>query len=172
MTYLEGNSMTSPSDTKADILAMIEALEAKKRSIDELLSSLKETVQKMEAMPPELSELLLRPLKQNAQQEALFTFGEHGIGNPVRAFTRLRSKQFSSICTYFVQNQNQPVTVRELMNALGISRSALTNILYRTQKEAFASARVPGDRRLRVWSLKPEVFRQFVDEMGQPAESH
>lgn len=150
---------------KHDILSMIETLEAKKRSIDELLNSLKETVQKIEALPPEVSELLLRPIKQTVQE----TTGQQPSRyeesrRAARSYTTMRSKQFSSICTYFIQNKNSPVTVRELMIAVKISRSALTNILYRTQRDAFVSQKVPGERRLRKWTLSPEAYQQFVEQ--------
>lgn len=69
--------------------------------------------------------------------------------------------------------KNEAAPVREIGRAIGASRSAATNVLYRTHREFFQQHDVPGSDRLKTWSLKPDVFQRFYHRLrGQPAPNN
>ena len=166
--------MQSAPTMKAAIMEMIAMIEHKKRSLDELLDSLKDTIRKLDRLPPE-AEMFLQPGASTrdrpppASSEAststigrLATDNSDEMAMAQRQLAGHRSKQFKKLAMFFVDRKNRPATVRELTAAIGASRSATSNILYRTQKEAFVSYRVEGERRLRSWSLKPELYQRLI----------
>jgi hypothetical protein len=141
--------MATDPTLKAELLNMIAAIDEKQRAMEELKTALKEAVAKMDQLPSEISGLLFVRGHLATEQETTAA-----PPSPLG----MRSKQFKKIVAFFVQERNCPATVRQIMDAVGIGRSALANILYRTQKEVFISQRVPGERRLRMWTLKQSIY--------------
>jgi hypothetical protein len=161
-TLILEENMPSIAAIKAELVQIIEALESRKTAIDSLLASLTDTVQKLERLTPELLNIVGQPVPALPSPDT--SENQHEFFRLHQASGR--QTQFGRLALYFIGRENTPATVEEMRHAISASRSALTNMLYRTQKEAFISHPMPGGHpRLRGWSLRPEVFRAVVERM-------
>lgn len=68
---------------------------------------------------------------------------------------------------------NHPTTTTQILNATGISRSALSNLLYVTHKERFDSVRTDGNQRKRLWNLRsvPQAGRAKSVQPGRDMQN-
>jgi hypothetical protein len=78
------------------------------------------------------------------------------------AASRHENTQFARICMLFLESDNMPMTLIDIARGIDASKSAVANILYRTQRGAFVSERVPGHRRLRVWTMHPQLLIKLI----------
>jgi hypothetical protein len=142
---------------KDGIQDMIATIERKKRELDQLLASLKDALAKLDTLSPELGEMLLQP-----ELRAVPTVEPKAATAPLTAelIKWPRIKQFAAIAQFLADRENTPATVKQLADAIHASRSSVANILYRSQKEAFESHRVEGEKRLRAWKLRPAFFAE------------
>ena len=163
-TLFRRKFMTSISTLKTDMMQTIAAIDA----LDSLRDSLRETIRKLNELPPTAISLLAEPSLTTAP--AAPTANGHQSELPFRLQRSSgRQTQFGRLAEFFVGRQNQPATVEEMCGAIQTSRSALTNILYRTQREAFESRSVTGHHpRLRAWSLRQEVYQSVLGQTRQP----
>ena len=150
--------MADIAELKSGLAQTIETLAEKRDSLTLAIDSLKEALAKLS----DLSEDHKTPISASPGLDVLF----EGDLTPRLAIAALRTgTQFHRIAMLFVERKNEPITVAEISQEIHASRSATTNILYRTQKEAFASARVPGHSRLKAWRLRPDLYKVILEKM-------
>lgn len=68
---------------------------------------------------------------------------------------------FERVVKFFMANGNHPSTARKIVAGAGVSRSALSQILYKTHKDAFVSGSVPGFNRKKWFALNEETVDQL-----------
>jgi hypothetical protein len=76
--------------------------------------------------------------------------------------------QFERIVTFFRTMGGMPQTTKAIMNATGISRSSLSQLLYRTHRDFFVPTASPGYSRKKLWTLSEEAAAQSRVAWAQP----
>jgi len=156
--------MPSIAAVKAEIKQLISVIQSRMDVLGSALASLKETLHRLDALPPDIGEatfapsptpprLLHRPPNRVLSEETVRRLRRKYGG---------RDTQYDKIARFFVTRKNTAATVAQIATAIDASRSATTNILYRTQKEAFISQRVEGEVRLRSWTLRPDAYQRAL----------
>lgn len=121
--------------TTAILLAQLIAnLETERQTLDDLITSLRKGVTKLRLDGPNLDSL---------RQEAT-----------------ARYTLFKRIVDFFMSQNNQPISLRDLATSLGVNSNSVANVLYQTHPNSFISQPVPGFRRQVVWSVRAEVLEQ------------
>lgn len=154
--------MSSIAAVKAQLLEMIEAAEAKKRSLDSVISSLREALQQLNDVPAGSADFLQSHTQESQPESVPDASHDHQEMNWSHMQLQ-RDTQFRKIVVCFLDRENRSATIRDLAGIIGASRAAVANILYRTQKEAFTSQRVEGERRLRSWQLRHELYQHLLE---------
>jgi len=78
---------------------------------------------------------------------------------------------FERIADALLANGNEGMTTRQIAKAVGISRSALSQVVWRTHKEWFVSHPVPGCSRKKRWALTEEgKSKMNTKQPGQKAD--
>ena len=73
--------------------------------------------------------------------------------------------QFMKIANALLQKGNNPQSARWIMNATGISRSALSQVIHRTHKQAFISVNIPGYSKMKLWALTKEAADELTQQL-------
>jgi hypothetical protein len=136
---------------RTELSAYKSHIEHRIQQLQGILVSLEETIGKMDEVYREEGEIIEPQLPQ-------IMFELPTGQDAVDRILRKRSGQFQTLVRFFVSRHNLPARVSDLATAVNTSKSAVSNILYRTQKEAFSSRDAPGGSRTKLWSLKKEVF--------------
>ena len=155
--------MSSLADMKAELSSIIAAVENRKQLLDSLISSLREAFDKLEEFEGESVDLFGRTPAarlEHAPSE------REGHARLARSASR-RGTQFHRIVGFFLHRGNEPADVATLATEIEASRSATTNILYRTQKEAFVSSPARGGARRMLWKVHPLLFEMLSERNRQ-----
>ena len=128
---------------KKELERMIQGLEAQKRSIDLVLSPLKEALANLHKQPS------LKDLKEEAAQIANGRLPKRRMGNPT---------QYELIAGYLVEHGNGAKTMRELAEGIGTNQKSMANVLYSTHKKNFVFEERPGFKHRLAWKLTPEAY--------------
>ncbi len=149
---------------KQEIAAMIATIMRKRQLLDELLDSLRNTKEALDNMPDDLADMLINPAIHRTSEPSPSFLDEVEDQQKLSRLVELSHRedtQFAQICRHFVLTDNRPVTNMGLAETINTSKNSVANILYRTQREAFVSEKVPGHPRLRAWKLKPELYEML-----------
>jgi predicted DNA-binding protein YlxM (UPF0122 family) len=155
-TEFEAKTMTT---LRQEISAIIETIKRKKQLFDDLLESLGNTLDKLDELPPDMAEMILEPMRQRVAE--VTSPSTTSFARTVRA---RKHTQFARICHLFIQNDNDLMSIQDIAREINTSKSAVANIIYRTQRGAFISERAPGHRRLRLWKLQSQVYREILEQ--------
>ena len=66
---------------------------------------------------------------------------------------KLSQSPFSAIGHVLMERGNLPMTASEIMKVSGVSRSALSQVLHKSNKELFISLPIPGYSKKKLWAL-------------------
>jgi hypothetical protein len=73
--------------------------------------------------------------------------------------------QFMKIAEALLLKGNRPQSTRWIMQMTGISRSALSQVIHRTHKNAFVSADIPGYSTKKLWALTKEAADEITAQL-------
>jgi hypothetical protein len=119
---------------------MIAQAEAEKESLENLIRKLRELKAFCDNLPRQ------SVAAENIQMAML------QVGNKPKT-------QFQKVANFILSNGNQPQTAAAIRAATGVSRSALSLLMYRSHKDDFESVPVPGYERLKAWRVKTDPDR-------------
>jgi hypothetical protein len=85
------------------------------------------------------------------------------------------ASHYARVAKYLLSHGNQPRSAKAIARESGISRSSLSQILYRSHKDKFASTVIPGFARKKLWALTKEAVveesrKLQVDLFGEVME--
>jgi hypothetical protein len=121
---------------------------------DALLAELERLIASEEAHRREIDQILerLKSLRSEVAQT-------EGADIP-RAGSGESKTQFQKVVEFFCARDNQPQTMDAIVEATGIPKGSLAQVLYRTHRESFVTGPALGQSKRRVWALTVTTFRQ------------
>ena len=145
---------------RAELERMAAIIATKRDSLDSLLRSIRETIQKLDELPADVIELLVEPMREKTTQLAgeapdRPTHKASGADQPTPSKT-----QYQRLVEFFVDTKNKPAPIRVLGQAIKTRRNAVSTVIYRTHREFFASHPAPGSPKWKLWSLRPDVYQR------------
>jgi hypothetical protein len=73
---------------------------------------------------------------------------------------------FLRVAEFLVSNSNRPRSARAILKATGITRSSLSQILYRTHRDYFVSSDIPGFNRKKRWALTAKASEEVSSRLA------
>lgn len=122
---------------------LITTVEAKKRSLDEIITVLRKVEMEFNGQPM----ITLDALRQEAA---------------IRGGDGSQATYFERIAQYFVDHDNQPKTIKEITEGIDGNKPSIANVVYTTHKKLFVSQAVSGKRHQVAWTMTPEAFQEFA----------
>lgn len=173
--------MTAPIDTL--LAKLIGSLEAKKKAIEEALQALQILKGHAYLLPPEEAKRLIHDAymqcekREPAEQGSLFPPSEpscEAIEAEEEAKEESARTYYARIVNYFLSVNNKDSTTAEIREATGLTRSAISAVLYRTHRDNFARFIRPGYERIQLWRMEPAVYEVIKNthDSANPHQRH
>jgi hypothetical protein len=123
------------TEMRRDLERLVQSLEAQKRAVDVVLIPLKEALDRLKHQP--------------------------AVGDVPETSVRLASARrslYERIAAFFVRENNEAKTARELAERLEVNHNSVATILYTTHRGNFLVDQQKGFKNRRMWSLTEQAF--------------
>jgi hypothetical protein len=123
---------------------LIASAEAKKRSLDEIIQTLRKAALEFDGKEV----VTLDALREEAASRA------SAANRPATYFER--------VAQFFLDHANEPKPIREIALAVDGKQASVANVFYSTHKEMFESEPIPGYRNQVAWKMTEQAFQQVA----------
>lgn len=146
------------------LLGRIAELEAEKKEVDKLICALNVAVEKLAALPPDVLGPLLSISSPGRSDRFAPTIDIKNDQERGQSVGKRKPKEtlFDQIVSFFLRNSNEPATIGEIMDAIGMKRGPISTVIYSTHKNYFTSIPLEGSTKLRTWMLSEEGMKRLM----------